>query len=73
MFSITHVIHKLLIGSLLLINTRERVCIGIVVNVLDCDIVISEFEFHSRYYVHHRTNTLKKGMKAFIFPQIFVK
>ncbi len=25
-------------------------------NVLDYDIVVSEFEFQSRYYVHFRTN-----------------
>ena len=35
---------------------------GIVANVLDCYIVVSEFELQSRYYVHFRTNTLQKGM-----------
>ena len=25
---------------------------GVVANVLDCDIVVSDFEFQSRYYVH---------------------
>ena len=31
-------------------------------------IVVSEFEFHSRYYVHFRTNTLGKGMNLRILP-----
>ena len=35
---------------------------GVVANVLDCDIVKSEFELQSRYYVHFLTNTLGKGM-----------
>ena len=30
-------------------------------NVLDCDIVVREFELQSCYYVHFRTNTLGKG------------
>ena len=39
---------------------------GLVANVLDCDIVVSEFEFQLRYYVHFWTNILEKGMKPFI-------
>ena len=35
----------------------------IVANMLDCDIVVSQFELQSSYYVHFRTNTLEKGMK----------
>ena len=31
---------------------------SVVANVLDCDIVVSEFEHQSRYYVHFWTNTL---------------
>ena len=38
----------------------------VVVNVLDCDIVINEFEFQSRYYVHFRANTFGKGMNSLI-------
>ena len=34
---------------------------SVVVNLLDYDILVSEFEFHS-YYVHFRTNTLGKGI-----------
>ena len=30
---------------------------GVAVNVLDCNILISEFELQSRFYVHLRTNT----------------
>ena len=35
-------------------------------NVLDCDIVVCEFELQSRYYVHFRIYTLGKGMNPFI-------
>ena len=33
---------------------------AVVVNVLDCNIVVSEFELKSCYYIHFRTNSLKK-------------
>ena len=33
----------------------------VVVNVLDCDIVVSEIEPQSNYYVYFWTNTLDKG------------
>ena len=36
-----------------------------VANMLDCDIVISEFKLQSRYYIHFRSNTLGKGMNRF--------
>ena len=38
------------------------------VNVLDCSLKVSEFEFQSRYYVHFRTNPLGKGMNSVIPP-----
>ena len=41
---------------------RRRCPGGVVVKVLDCRIVESEFELQSRYYVHFRTNTIGKGM-----------
>ena len=41
-----------------------------VANALDCDIVVSEFELQSRYYVHFRTNTLGKGMNPLLRPQL---
>ena len=34
-----------------------------VAKMLDCYIVVSEFELQSRSYVHFRTNTLKRNMK----------
>ena len=40
----------------------------LVTNVLDCNIVVSEFELQSIYYVHVRTNTPGKGMNPHIFP-----
>ena len=38
----------------------------LVVNVLDCDIVVNEFKLKSRYYIQFCTNTFVKGMKPFI-------
>ena len=32
------------------------------VKAINCGIVVSEFVFQSRYYVHFRANTLGKGM-----------
>ena len=39
---------------------------GVGANVLDWDIVLSEFEIQQRHYVHFRTNTLGKGMNSLI-------
>ena len=39
---------------------------GVVVNVLDCDIVVSKFEIQSWYYVHFQTNAFGKGMNPLI-------
>ena len=39
---------------------------GTVGNVLDCDIVVSEFELHSRYYVHFQTNTFGERINHLI-------
>ena len=36
------------------------------VKAMDSGIVVSEFELHSRYYVHFRENTLGKGMNPLI-------
>ena len=33
---------------------------GKVANVLECDIIVSDFEIQSRYYVHFWNNTLGK-------------
>ena len=35
---------------------------GVMVKAMDCGIVVCEFVFQSRYYVHFRANTLGKGM-----------
>ena len=40
---------------------------SVMANVLYCDILVSEFELHLRYYVHFRTNALRKGMNLRIF------
>ena len=43
--------------------TLIRICPrGVMVKVMDCGIVVSEFVLQSRYYVHFRANTLGKGM-----------
>ena len=39
---------------------------GVMVKVLGCGIVVSEFELKSRYYVHFRTNTIWKGINHLI-------
>ena len=50
------------------LNIRRDFPRGVMVKAMNCRIVVSEFELHSRYYVHFRTNTLGKGMNPFIFP-----
>ena len=53
--------------SKFLIVVIQEKCV--VVNVLDCDIVVSEFKLQSRYYVHFRANNLMKDMNPFnYFP-----
>ena len=41
---------------------------GVMVKVMDCGIVVSEFVLQLRYYVHFRVNTLGKGMNLLILP-----
>ena len=41
---------------------------GVMVKVMDCGIVVSEFVLQSRYYVHFRANTLGKRMDPLILP-----
>ena len=48
-----------------LISARGCPC-GVMVKALDCGIVVREFVLQSRYYVHFRTNTLRKGMNPLI-------
>ena len=47
--------------------------LGVVANELDCDIVVNEFELQSLYYVHFRTNTLRKGMNLFVLTSFSIK
>ena len=41
---------------------------GLMVKVMDCGIVVSEFVLQSRYNVHFRANILGKGMNPLILP-----
>ena len=41
---------------------------GVMVNAIDCWIVVSEFQ--SQHYVNLRTNTLGKGMYNLILPGV---
>ena len=51
---------------------REGSHYGVVTNVLYCNIVLSEFEFQSRYYVLFRSNTPEENMN-FLTYQLLVK
>ena len=42
--------------------------IGVMVKAMDCGIVVREFVFQSRYYIHFWANTLGKGMNPLILP-----
>ena len=41
---------------------------SVMVNAMDCGIVVREFVLQSRYYVQFRTNTIGKGMNPLILP-----
>ena len=43
---------------------------GVMVKVMDCGIIVSEFVLQSCYYVHFWTNTLGNGMNPLILPAI---
>ena len=45
-----------------------RTPLGVMVKVMDCGIVVSEFVLQSRYYIHFWANTVGKGMKPPILP-----
>ena len=49
---------------------QSRNLSGIMVNVQDFGLEVSEFELQTRYYVYFRTNTLVKGMNPLIPPVI---
>ena len=46
----------------------ERIPHGIVVNVLDWDIVVSVFKLQYCYYIHFHTNIFRKSMNPLILP-----
>ena len=41
---------------------------GVMAKAMDCGIVVCEFVLQSRYYVHFREYTLRKGMNPLILP-----
>ena len=43
---------------------------GVVANVLDSDMVVSEFKLLARYHFHFRTYTLERSTNLLIFPCI---
>ena len=43
---------------------------GVMVKAMDFWIVVSEIVLQSRYYVHFRANTLRKGMNTPVLPAI---
>ena len=48
--------------SILLEDASYMPRVGVVAYALNCGLVVREFEIQSSYYVHFRTDTLKKGM-----------
>ena len=53
--------------------TVSRSHCSVVANVLDGEIVVSEFELQSRCYVHFRTITLRKSRNSFFSAMAFYK
>ena len=43
---------------------------GIMVNMLDCNILVSEFEPQSHFYAYFQTNTLGKSVTSIMPPAI---
>ena len=55
--------------SMHLLKPSPRGCpCGVMVKAMDCGIMIREFVLQSRYYIHFRANTLRKGMNPLILP-----
>ena len=50
------------------VSSRKSDPRSVVLNIVDCDTVVSEFKFKSRYCVHFRTNTLWKNYEPSDFP-----
>ena len=55
-------------GNFTLLKVPRECPRGVMVKVMDCGIVVSEFVLQSCYYVHFRANTLGKGMNPLILP-----
>ena len=51
----------------------ERNPYGLVANMLDWDIVVSEFKLQLHFYVHIQTNTLVKRHELYYPHQLWVK
>ena len=71
MASYVHLVNKttffIIYFHLLLLKLQLAECpSNVMVKTMDYGIVVSEFEFQSRYYVHFWANTLGKGMNALI-------
>ena len=47
---------------------RKRSLGGVVANVLNCDIVVSEFKLQSHYYSHFWTNALGEKVWTPLYP-----
>ena len=48
--------------------TIKHLKVCVVVNVVECDMLVGEFEHQSRYCIHFQTDTLEKGMNLLILP-----
>ena len=55
-------------GLLIAMTFKVGCPCGVMVKAMDCQIIVSEFELQSHYYVHFRANTLGKGMNPLILP-----
>ena len=49
-------------------KTKPNQTYGVMANILNCDIVVSEFRLQSHYYIHFQTYILEKGMNSFTHP-----
>ena len=59
----------LMIVIIAALSDKQRRCPRtVMVNAIDCGIVISEFVLQSRYYVPFRATTLEKRMNSLILP-----
>ena len=50
------------------VNSKKGSLLGIVVNVLDCNIAVSKFKLQSSYYAYFQRNNLGKGINFLILP-----